>query len=296
MTEELRPDLLLCPFTVPYFWRPGVPCVSIVYDLQDVTYPEFFTAEQRLNRQRHIADACARSARVVCISDYVRGTLLASADVRSEQVVTIRLGLLDDFRTSDTEVCEKLGVDPGDFLLYPANYWQHKNHLTLFQALRIHRQRYPASRLKLVCTGAPNARTRTLQTEAASMLPSGAVIFAGYLSRAELHALFDSCRALIYPSLYEGFGLPILEAMARARPVLCSNVTSLSEVAGDAAIYFDPNDAEQIAVAITALDDETRIAGLVERGLRRAAALGTGRDMAQRYLALFQQVMAPAAA
>jgi glycosyltransferase involved in cell wall biosynthesis len=291
LADDLRPDLLFCPFTVPYFWRPGVACVSIVYDLQHITYPEFFTPEQRLNRQRHIQDACARADRVVCISEYVRTTLLGSVDVYAERVITIPLGLLQEFSGARNGVVERLGLSEGDFLLYPANFWPHKNHTRLFEALRIHCQTHPDSKLKLVCTGAPNPLMRTLEVAAESILPSG-VVFAGYVSEGELATLFEACAAVIYPSLYEGFGMPVLEAMARGKPVLCSSVTSLPEVAGDAAIYFDPTDPGQIASAIDALGDTARIADLVRRGRQRAAAIGTGRDMAARYLALMYQVMA----
>ena len=136
---------------------------------------------------------------------------------------------------------------------------------------------------------------RTLQAEAQALLPSRAVVFAGYVDPDELQALFEACRGLIFPSLYEGFGMPVLEAMAHEKPVLCSNVTSLPEVAGDAAIYFDPTDAREIAAAIEALADEARVAVLVSRGAERAAALGGARQMAHRYVALLEQVMAPRA-
>src|SRR5690349_20435999 len=127
-TTELQPDLLLCPFTVPYFWRSGVPCVCIVYDLQHLTYPDFFTEEQRLNRQRHIVEACARSHRVVCISEFVRRTLLANVAVAPDLAVSVPLGLLQDLTSPDATVLDKLGVTAGQFLLYPANFWPHKNH------------------------------------------------------------------------------------------------------------------------------------------------------------------------
>jgi glycosyltransferase involved in cell wall biosynthesis len=268
-----------------------VPCLSIVYDLQHLTYPEFFTPEQRLNRQRHIRDACARSDRVVCISDYVRTTLLAGVDVCAERVVTIPLGLLHESLGRDTAVVDKLGLNGAAFLLYPANFWPHKNHRTLFEALRRYRQTHLDSRLKLVCTGAPNPLMGALAREAESLLPPGAVVFAGYLPEAGLASLLEACTAVIFPSLYEGFGMPVLEAMAQGKPVLCSNVTSLPEVAADAAIYFDPTDPAQIATAIDALGDAAGTAELVSRGRLRAAAMGTGRDMAGHYLALARQVM-----
>jgi glycosyltransferase involved in cell wall biosynthesis len=287
VTQELRPDLLLCPFTVPYFWRPDVPCISIVHDLQHLSYPEFFSPEQRLNRQRHIADAVARSSRLVCMSDYVRRTVLANTRARAEQVVAIPLALLREADPADPDSVDRLGLEPRQFLLYPANFWPHKNHGRLIDGLRLYRQAHPESRLRLVCTGAPNELMRTLKEHA----PPDLVVFPGYVDERELAALMDACAALIFPSLYEGFGMPVLEAMARGRPVLCSGVTSLPEVAGDAAVYFDPTDSADIARAIDTLQDPSTLAELVRRGHQRAARLGSGRQLAARYLDLFDVVL-----
>ena len=85
--------------------------------------------------------------------------------------------------------------------------------------------------------------------------------------------------------------MPVVEAMARGRPVLCSRITSLPEVAGDAAVYFDPNEPRQIARAIDALQDESAMAELMRRGQQRAARMGTGRELAARYLQLFDEVL-----
>jgi glycosyltransferase involved in cell wall biosynthesis len=124
-------------------------------------------------------------------------------------------------------------------------------------------------------------------------LPSGSVVFSGYVRPEELAALLGACTALIFPSLYEGFGMPVLEAMASGKPVLCSRVTSLPEVADDVAIYFDPAEPAQIAAAIDALfQDDARIAGQVARGRARGKSFGDGRAMAERYLAEFDRVLA----
>jgi glycosyltransferase involved in cell wall biosynthesis len=289
----LQPDLLFCPFTIPYFWHSGTPLVSTVHDLQELTYPQFFTPEQRLFRQRHLRDAGARAARLVCVSDYVRGTLLSSVAVQPAQVRTIPLALLNDLHDSSTDarVLESLGLRANQFLLYPANFWAHKNHRRLFEAFLLHRGRHPQSHVTLVCTGAPNCAMRTLESEA----PAG-VAFTGYVSSADMGSLLRSCAAVIFPSLYEGFGLPVLEAMAFGKPVLCSNVTSLPEVVGDAGIYFDPTEPDQIAAAIARLEESPAdVAELVTRGRERAASFGTGRDMAAQYLGLFNEVLAECA-
>jgi glycosyltransferase involved in cell wall biosynthesis len=292
LTEHLAPDLLFYPFGVPSFWREGVPCVSIVYDLQHLAHPEFFSQPQRQNRQQHLADLCARCERLVCISEYVRGTLVANMQVCSERAITIPLGLLQECSGYDLTILDKLGLSECPFLLYPANFWPHKNHRRLFEALQLGR---PGT-LKLVCTGAPNAFMRTLQNGVRQVLPPDKVVFAGYVSATELAGLLHACIAVVFPSLYEGFGMPVLEAMAHGKPVLCSNVTSLPEVAGDAAIYFDPTSTTQIASAIAELDDPGRVAEVVQRGYRRAAQLGSARDMATRYKVVLEQALATHAA
>jgi glycosyltransferase involved in cell wall biosynthesis len=278
VVEALKPDLIFCPFTVPRYWHRGVPCVSIVYDLQHVAYPQHFTAEQRLNRQHHIEQAVARSDRVVCISEYVRQTLLANTACPPERAPAIPLGQVHEPTTPDPTILDRLGLRPDTFLLYPANFWPHKNHRRLFDALRQSR-----SQLRLVCTGAPNSLMRTLHRE----VPAERVQFAGYVNDAELAALLETCAALVFPSLYEGFGLPILEAMARGKPVLCSDLGSLREVGGDCPVYFDPLDSTAIAAAIDTSPSATR----AECGRTRAAQLGDSQRMASDYLDLFSEVL-----
>jgi glycosyltransferase involved in cell wall biosynthesis len=290
--ETLRPDLLFCPLTNPYFYAESIPMVSTVYDLQHLAYPEFFSPRQRAFRQQHLQHACAKSARVVAISDFVRQSILSAVRVRPERVQIIHLGLMDTPRkqSADTPVPPETGREP--FLLYPANFWPHKNHQRLLEALRIHRRARPESTLRLVCTGAPNALMTELEATAKSILPASAVAFPGYLSRRELAERLRACRALVFPSLFEGFGMPIVEAMAAGKPVVCSNTTSLPEVAGDAAIYFDPFHPEHIASALAKLEDSPHlVAEMVDRGRARAARFGTARDVARRYLEVFEYVL-----
>jgi len=115
-------------------------------------------------------------------------------------------------------------------------------------------------------------------------------VFAGYLPDSEYAGLLWSSLALVYPSLYEGFGMPLLEAMAAGKPVLCSKATSLPEVAADAAILFDPRKPREIAEAIACLANDPKSAPeLVARGSQRVRSFGGPREMANRYLQVFQE-------
>jgi glycosyltransferase involved in cell wall biosynthesis len=293
-STAMRSDVLFCPFTAPYYHDPAVPLVAIIHDLQHLAYPEFFEADQRRYRQEHVVDACRRAARVVCISEHARQTLLASVAVPPERVTTIPHALLHTLETPPpTEinaVLQRLGVQRGRFLLYPANGWPHKNHRRLVDAFAEFTRKRPASDLRVVCTGAADGSMQAVAEYARQQAP-GAFVFAGYVSDPELSSLYDACAALVFPSLYEGFGMPVLEAMARGKPVLCSSVTSLPEIVGDAALLFDPTNVGQIAEAIDAVESQPlRVRAIAQRGPRQAARFGGPMDLARRYLEVFRGV------
>ena len=162
----------------------------------------------------------------------------------------------------------------------------------LFTAFAMYHSRHPASCLKLLCTGSPDARMETLREAARRMGMEKWIVLPGYLSEEEFSALLSSCRALIFPSLYEGFGMPVLEAMSFGKPVLCSNVTSLPEVAAGAALYFDPRNPEAIQTAIARIINEPELtARLVESGNQRVVSFGKPRQMALEYLDVFRSVL-----
>ena len=294
LLAELDPDLLFCPMTVPYFWRHGVPLVAIVYDLQHLAFPEFFSDEQRLNRTQHFHEVADRAERVVCISDFVRETMRKHIGIDENRLVTIYPGLLQEFESHPgaEDILDEHNLRAGTYLLYPANFWPHKNHRRLFDALALHRRGAHGRAVKLVCTGATNGAMLDLQHYADSVLGPGVAVFTGYLATTQLQVLLSHCSALIYPSLYEGFGMPVLEAMAYGKPVLCSTAGSLPEVAGSAARYFDPTDTVDIERAIASLNDDP--VGTRERGRNgrvRATTFGSAEDMARKYIEVFEQVV-----
>jgi glycosyltransferase involved in cell wall biosynthesis len=292
IATSVRADLMFCPFTAPYYWTPDVPLVSIVYDLQYLTFPEFFGPDQRRYRHQHVVEACRRSTRVACISDNVRASLLANVQVPDERVTTVHLALLQPLDglpvSAAARFVHDLGVSSERFLIFPANFWPHKNHARLIEAVGLFKASRPASDLRVVCTGTPNDLMHQLAEEAERAAP-GVFVFPGYVGAAELATLLRHSKALMFPSLFEGFGMPVLEAMSLGKPVLCSNTTSLPEVAGDAAYLFDPCRADAIAASIEWLENRpAEVATLAARGRVRAARFGTGRDMALRYIELFR--------
>jgi glycosyltransferase involved in cell wall biosynthesis/ADP-heptose:LPS heptosyltransferase len=296
LLRQLDADVVFCPFTTARFFDPRVPMVAILHDLQYLAYPEFFSREERAHRDRQFRDVCRFATRVVCISDYVRGTVLQHGMVDPSRVTTIHTSLFrrlaDGPAVEDTDVRQRLGLQAGRYLLYPANFWPHKNHEMLLTAFGMYRARHPASDLKLVCTGGLGARREQLQEAVEQMGLAGQVAVIGFVPDKEFAALLRACRALVFPSLFEGFGMPPLEAMAFDKPVLCSNLTSLPEVVGDAALLFDPRKPMEMMNAIERVESDSElVAQLIRRGQNRLAAFDDAAGMARRYLQVIQDAL-----
>ena len=293
LMRDLNVDLLFCPFTAPTYFEPNVPTVCIIYDLQYKTYPEFFAPEDVAHRDRTFIEAVRRSTALVAISDFSRDAAIVEGKLNPAHIKTIHLHISrHSLRNAarDETILARLQLAAGSYLIYPANFWKHKNHEMLLTAFGLARHSGLADDIRLVCTGAPGARQQWLKQAAQGLGLEKYVLFPGYLANAELLALVTNSAGMIFPSLYEGFGLPVIEAMATGVPVACSNVTSLPEVAGDAAILFDPRIPEQIAQAMISLTNDKELAArLVRAGEARAARFSDSRLMAEQYWALFQR-------
>ena len=280
-------DVLFCPFTAPERAEPDLPVVSVVYDLQHLAYPQFFTAQERANRDALLRVLEERADRLVCISQYARARFLETLRVAPDRVTTIPIAVHARLPRLPAEAAraarERLGVER-PYVFYPANFWPHKNHRMLLTAYAALRARRPGLVPDLVLTGALAAPAAALVEAVVAMGLSPHVRMLGYLPDADLAALFEGALFVVFPSLYEGFGMPVLEAMHFGKPVACSDVTSLPEVAGDAALFFDPRRPDAIACAIERLLDEPDLrASLARRGAERVAAQDAD-QMARAYL------------
>jgi glycosyltransferase involved in cell wall biosynthesis len=223
------------------------PAVSTVLDLQHELLPEFFSAAERAYRKVVYAWTVRRSSLVVTISRHAAETIVERLRVPEHRVRAIHLGI-DHDRFSP-------GTGPGgEYLLYPALGWPHKNHARLFEAFAILRARHPG--LELVLTGYQGPA------------PPG-VRIVGRVPSTELVGLYRGAAALVFPSLYEGFGQPPLEAMACGCPVASSNAAALPEVCGDAARLFDPTSVEEIVASVEEI--LARPAEWSAKGIARAA-------------------------
>jgi glycosyltransferase involved in cell wall biosynthesis len=224
------------------------PRVVTLYDVQHLDLPQLFSRAERAFRALAYHRS-ARSARIVIVSStFVRDRAVAKLGLDPARLRVIPFGIDHARLTPGSEEREQ-------FLLYPARGWPHKNHERLYAAFAELRRERPE--LRLVLTGGGQSGT----------VPDG-VERLGHVSPDELVSLYRRAAALVFPSLYEGFGQPPLEAMACGCPVASSNAASLPEVCGDAARLFDPEDVSAIAAAVNDVlaDPET----WRERGLARA--------------------------
>ncbi len=239
------------------------PAATTILDLQHEFLPENFPRWE-LAYRRYLYEASARRSRIViAISEHARETLIDRLSLEPERVRTIHLGVdLERFSPAD--------VQREPFLVYPANRWPHKNHEKLFDAFALLRRERPE--LRLVLTGRGHEQ-----------VPEG-VESLGHVSQDVLADLYRRAEALVFPSLYEGFGQPPLEALACACPVACSDLPPLREVCGDAAVYFDPNDAESIAAATLETIDRGGAAG------PRRAAMFTWDATARKHDAVYLEL------
>lgn len=287
-------DVLLCPFTEMTYAEPTVPTVSVVYDLQHRQYPQFLTPAEVARRDEELQQL-RRCDRIVCISEHTRASLRQALDLPSERVQAIPIDVQIRLRRPSREelgrTLSSLGLAGRPYAFYPANFWPHKNHRMLLTAFGLLRSRRPDLDLDLVLTGALEEPARELRQAALRMGLVDRVHFLGYLGDDALAGVFEGCRMVVFPSLFEGFGIPLLEAMHFGKPVACSNVTSLPEVAGEAALFFDPRKPDEIARALAQLMDDPGLAArLARRASERLRELRS-RDMAERYVDVLGDAM-----
>ena len=237
-------DVVHYPFTAPVPWPARGPAVAVsLLDVQHLDLPHLFSRAERLYRRRWYDAAARRADVVVTISAFAKQGIVDHLGVDPDRVHVAHLGVDVSEFTPNLDEREP-------FLLYPARGWAHKNHTLLVEAARLLRE--DDDRLRLVLTGGG--------LEGLGDLPDW-VDVRGLVSREELRSLYRRAACLVFPSRYEGFGLPPLEAMASGCPVAASTAGSLPEVCGDAAVLFDPEDPQAIADGVrSALERSTELA------------------------------------
>lgn len=263
-------------FAAPVAFRTPVPSLYQVQDVQHRVLPQNFTKYEIMARDVQY-QAFMRAAQVVSISTaHGRRELLATyPDLPPDKVVVVPFGPAPTAHAalSPAEIqaiADRL-VLPEAYLFYPAQTWKHKNHITLLHALAQIREQ-TGLELPLICCGRRNDFYPTIEQVVHALALDKQVRFLGFVTPQEMQALYARCRAVLFPSVYEGFGMPVLEALQHRRPLACANISPIADLVGDAALLFNPLDAAALAAAIQKIwfDDALR-EDLCARAARRVA-------------------------
>jgi glycosyltransferase involved in cell wall biosynthesis len=249
--EDLGCSVIHFPYQ--QFIASSLPAVFNPHDLQHVHYPQFFSKADFQWRESILSAACRAAHTVVVHSEWVKRDIVEHYGIGVEKVQTILAPPPTQVYSEPTQndlavIANKYNLT-GTFALYPAMTWEHKNHVRLLEALALLRDRH-GMRVELICTGHQNDFFKIIQQKQAQLQLDDQVRFLGMIPHQDLRAMYRLAHFTVLPTLFEGAGLPLVEAWNEGSPVACANVTSLAEHAGDGALLFDPLSVEEIADAI----------------------------------------------
>ncbi len=261
LTVAHFPGTLLPP------WLP-CPAVTTFYDLAFFRYPEMYDPSERPIYDRLIPASAARSAAIIAVSESTKRDLIEFLHVPEAKITVTPLGVDPRFApvTDAAAIVERLGLKQPYLLACIGSGHRRKNLRAVVEAF----DRLARPDLRLVVVGAAQRDPEALAAIERSS-SRDRILLLGHLPEDSLPAVYSAAAVFCFPSLYEGFGLPVLEALACGTPVVCSNTSSLLEVAGNAAVFIDPAEPGSLALAVQALlEDEARRRALSAAGLARA--------------------------
>ena len=270
--EAAGVDVVHFPFQDAF--TTDVPSLYQPHDLQHLHLPELFSRWIYERRERIYRTHCERAEAVVAMTSWGRRDLISSYGLTEEKVwVVPGASVLPEYPAPSDEDLEEIRARlalPAGFLLYPAQPWPHKNHERLLEALALIRDR-TGTTIPLVCSGAEPGAFDRVRARAGELGLERTIVFPGFVSPKELRGLYELATALVFPSLFEGWGLPVCEAFSAGLPVASSSSTGLPELVGDAGLIFDPESTDQTADAVQRIwtDDALRRT-LAERGIERS--------------------------
>jgi glycosyltransferase involved in cell wall biosynthesis len=250
----------------------GVPSIFTPWDFQHEYHPEFFTSEELSRRRSYYPAACQAASAIVAGTTSVRQDICRYTGVDNEKVYLTPWGNPLQLVTSPPDdaalsaAVTRFGL-PSEFAFYPAQTFPHKNHLRLLQALALLRDSRGIV-VHLVCTGGTNPHFPEVQHEVLRLSLEDQVRFIGFVEPSYIRAIYQLAKFVVFPSLFEGWGFPPVEALNEGAALACSRIQPLTEHVRDAALLFDPTSVESIAVAVGRLASEPDLrATLGRRGI-----------------------------
>ena len=256
-------------------------------------YPEFFSQEEVERRERHYRAFCANASAVCVQAEWTKQDLIRHFALESSKITVIPWGSILDAQKKPEEpeidaTVKKYNLSRPCFV-YPAATWPHKNHQLILHALSILKRAYRLEP-QILFTGSTRNHKEKLESLALELGVHKQVRYLGFLEERELQAVYLISVALIFPSRFEGFGLPILEAFEAGLPVVSSNATTLPEVAGGAAMYFDPDAPDELASHMKSiLENHSLREKMAEQG-KMALSRFSMQETARRFQSLYDRI------
>jgi glycosyltransferase involved in cell wall biosynthesis len=282
-------------YHTPYYlmpYRPGVPAVFTCHDLIPLVYPQYFSATQRLIYRLANALALKTVSMTIVVSQATKADLLRYFRFDPQRITIIPEAADRHFCPQPPEriaAARNKYVLPERYVLYLGSNKPHKNLVCLVQAWQMENVKHPMSNTKLVIAGQWDGRYTEARRLVEELGMKNQVIFAGAVEENDLPALYSGAELFVFPSLYEGFGLPVLEAMACGTPVVCSSASSLPEVAGNAAILVpSPTQVDTLAAAIGQVLREEELRQVMRQDSLAQAARFSWERTAYETLAVYE--------
>lgn len=271
--EKLGVDVIHFPTQLGFLTR--IPSIYQPWDLQHIHLPQFFTRREWHTREIAYRRLCEQAS-IVCVqTHWGKRDLISHYGIPPSKVEVVPWASVlpaypEPSREELKSIEERLRL-PGKFVYYPAATWPHKNHRLLIRAANILKYQYNVD-IEFICTGKQTSELNALKRYAEQYGVSNQFRFLGFVNSIELKCIYKVATALVFPSKFEGWGLPIIEAFESGVPVVCSKSAVLPEVAGGAAILIDGEDHGQFADAILRLCNDPNLrCELGERGKKRAS-------------------------
>jgi len=269
-----------------------VPSVINIPDIQQDFYPNYFSEKDLMIRAETYQPSAERATAIITYSEFSRGSIIETYGLSPEKVFMIPPGAGVDFNGSptaanETYVKEKYGL-PEEYAYYPAHGWPHKNHRRLINAFAKFIERRGSSSLHLVLTGAFWDKEEKLREAIRINGLHDRVVILGYIEAAHIPIIMRESKFMVFPSLFEGGAIPIIEAMSIGCPIAASRSACIPEIAGNAALYFDPRDEDAMASAIERMEWDNELRGeKIEAGLNRAKGYSFT-ETAKKHLHVFK--------
>lgn len=250
------------PYYLDWAFKAGTPVVLTVYDLIHEKFPKYFPKTEKFKRNKKI---CIESAnRIIAISENTKKDLMEYYNIPEDRVDVISLGSSLDSETTDNKFSE--GLNNG--ILYVGNRSTYKNFLFLLESILPLFKEF--HELKIILAGGEKISDSERKFFKSNQIEER-IIVQSIQNNADLITLYRSCRLFVFPSIYEGFGIPLLEAMQNGSPVVCSNTSSFPEVAGDAANFFNPLDRDSILGSVREVyNNENLRTDLIKKGFTQS--------------------------